>query len=179
MVHKAASNQGVSPIGGWIHAEDFISPSLKNAGSADVNVDGSGTPVTFSYSPPAPNAASIARLIMYLETAGAMDSILFGDLTALTNGIDIQITDNGTTDVIETWKTNKDILQDMYDFGSAGVLFGKTNRVATGRWTYARATGGSRGLYVPKGGSFEAVVNDNLTGLTFLHFHIQGYLAEG
>ena len=180
MVSSVTANQGVTSIGGWLPAADFVSPSLKTgAGSTDMNVDGSGTAVPFLYSPPPGCAASVMRLILFLETSTAMDTGKFGDLAALTNGVKFQIVNGGTTDVIETWKTNEDILLDMYDFSSAGAIFGKTTKVATGRWSFFKATGGSRGLYVPKNGSFQVIVQDNLSGLPHFHMHIQGYLVEG
>lgn len=179
MVSSPTSNQGVISTGGWIHAADYISTPLIDGVEDEMNVDGSSTAVPYLYIPPASYAATIHRLTMFIETGTAMDTELFGNLAELTNGVVIQVTDNGVTTILDTWHSNADMLLDMYDFGSAGAIFGKSTKVATGRWSFYRATGGSRGIYVPKDGSFKAVVQDDLRTLVHFHVHVQGYLCEG
>ena len=171
---------GARSTSGFIQASGYINADLMLASSGAMDVDGSSSTKTFSYAPPDPEAASIARMFLYIETAGAMDSGKFGDITnGLTNGIQFRINDvvaSETTNILN-WKLNEDMLLSMYDFSSAGVIFGKTTKVATGRLSFFKATGMTRGLYVPRGGQFEVIVQDNLTSLTILRMRVQGHLV--
>ena len=166
---------------GFIEASGYILVDLELASSNDMTVDGSSSTKTFSYAPPDPEAAVMERTFVYIETATAMDSGKYGDITnGLTNGLQFRINDvkaNIATNLYN-WKINEDMLLAMYDFGSAGVIFGKTTKVATGRLSFFKAIGMSKGLYVPRGGQFEVIVQDNLTSLTILRMSIQGHLIS-
>ena len=146
----------------------YINTYLLNGGSEDMTVNGSSTPVEFSYT--ASGDSSIGRIMLYLESSGAMDSTKFGDLTALGTGVTIVC--NGTT--IGTWKDNIDIITSMYDFSWAGKAFGKETKVLTGRWTLWKADSDTRGMELDDGDVLKAVVNDNLTGLSIFRIRLQG-----
>ena len=146
----------------------YINTYLLNAGSEDMGVDGSDPAVEFSYT--ADGDSSIGRLMLFMESAGNMDSIKFGDLAALANGVTIVC--DGTT--IGTWKDNIDTQTTMFDYVNAGKAFGKEGKVLTGRWTFYKADDDLRGMALDDGAVFKAVVNDDLSGLAVFRIRIQG-----
>lgn len=149
-----------------------INEYVLNGGSNDMGIDGT-TPVTFSYAPPSGKNLRANRAIMYMESSGAMDSTKFGDLTALTNGVQIK----ADSEVLANWQDNVDILTNMFDLTPAGETFGKLTRTLVGRWTFTKDTSGL-GLLVPDGQSFDMVIRDNLAALLIFRMKIKGVLTN-
>lgn len=157
-----------------IPAENFLTTYLLNGESNDMGVDGSETPVAFSYTVPAGKVFELGRMLIYAEAGTAFDSTKWFNLTALTNGVDIVV--DGVT--IDNWKDNIDALTNMFDLSSAGVIFGKSTRTMAGRWTYTRGTEGQP-LRVTAGNTVDAIINDDLSpaGIIF-RIKIQGELKD-
>jgi hypothetical protein len=158
----------------WRHVSSY----LLNGSSNELAVDGSGgSPQTFSYSPPAtppPSYDFIANLlIFYMQTATAMSATVFGDLgAALGTGIEIKA--DGV--LLTTWKDNADIWTEVYDVDTlANVSDAAADTSINGRWLLTQDTNGS-GIVIPQGSSFEAIVNDDLSGITSLRIRIKGKL---
>ena len=151
-----------------IDSADFINTYLLNGGSSELAVNGSSTPVEFTHT--AVGYQVIGRMLLYLSASTAMQDTEFGDLTALSNGVDIVA--NGV--VIANWKDNIDILTMMFDYMNAGKEFGKDGRVLAGRWTLYKAHDSSDGIGLAHGEVFKAVVNDNLAGLDLFRIRVQG-----
>ena len=152
-------------------ADKHVSEYATNASSNDLTVDGSSSSVTFSVAPTAGHDLEVSRIILYMESTLAMDSTEFGNLAALTNGV--QIVANG--EVLTTWQDNIDILCDMFDLSPAGEAFGKLTETLGGRWTFAKDTNGLA-LLIPEGQTFDVVVRDDLTNLVVFRVKVKGRL---
>lgn len=141
-------------------------------GSRDANVDGSSTPVEFSYTAD-DTRMWIYRLMVSVKDAGSFDADLYGNGEILANGIDLEVVTAGgeTHDLLdgEPIKANADwgICHDVryFDIGPAA------DNYLLVRWTFARA---GRPLRLGLGDKLLARVNDDLTGLTGQWFHAQG-----
>ena len=147
-----------------MNPNSLIKSYLYNGTSYDMAVDGS-TPVTFTYTVPKGYTASLTRVIIYLEGAGAFSAELFADQTALTNGVLVQA--NGVT--IENWKDNVDLQCCFFD-AEGRAVFAKSTKSIGGRWTFSKDAGGET-LSLPELGKFSVTIRDNLSNL--LHFRVK------
>jgi len=85
---------------------------LENGGAPDMNVDGSVTPVTFSWSPPAGiGDVLLERFQIVLVHTNITDYNSFGNLPGLTNGIKVIPNFNGTPFTFVTIKRNIEFTQ--------------------------------------------------------------------
>jgi hypothetical protein len=152
-----------------VNPSDFVSTYLQNGGSNDMGVDGS-TPVIFSYTPPAGKKLITGRMMLYLECAADFDSTKFGNLTALSNGV--QLIADGV--ILETWSDNIDLITTFYD-GNAYEQFGKIRRTMAMRWTFTKAAAGISGIKISN--QISVKIQDDLSaaGLIF-RAKVQGYL---
>ena len=151
---------------------DYVTAYLENAGSNNLAVDGSDPNLAFSYTVPDGKRFCAGRFIIYIQTVTNMSSTSFGDLTALTNGLQINI--DGTE--VDVWKDNIDIQNEMFDLGSAGKVFDAEQKTLSGRWTLWKANSGMAGINVSAGNTVEFVVRDNLSELSIFRAHVQGRL---
>ena len=69
----------------------LLSTYLLNSESNDMGVDGSGTAVEFIYTVPSGYSLMVSRILLYMESGSAFDSVKFMHLNALTGGVDIVI----------------------------------------------------------------------------------------
>ncbi len=154
---------------------------------ADTVGDGSGTfeavgnyagaSVDFKFSPPAGSIFRVARLIVFVEDAGAMDSGFYGNGLVLANGIKFYIERNSSKEFPTTTnqapvKTNGDLAALCHDLEYRA--WGAGNTFLTARWTYTKF-----GQYIrligDSGDSIGVILNDDFTGLVKHRFCIQGY----
>ena len=157
----------------------FTTSASGYRGSADMNVDGSTTPVIFKIEPPDGVKWDIVRFILVLRDATAMDDGKFGGLTALTNGIVIRKI-NGTWKNIFNAKTNGDFGLRNFDatyiddtLGPSGEYGFRTRRTFGGQ--------NKNGVVIRLDGeddSFQLIVQDDLTGLTFMEAVAQGHVVD-
>lgn len=163
------------PVLNGLPVSEFVTEHLENEGETppdQLNVDGSSTPVAFSYSPPEGFDAIIGRVMIYYSSSVNFSEEKFAHLTALANGVEIWA--DGV--LLDTWKDNVDVITDMFDLVPAGEVFTKQARSISGRWTFHRAVGASKGLIINNGNDFNITINDDLTSLTFFHAVVQGAL---
>ena len=156
-------------VNGLVDPAEAIDAYLTNNGSNELSVDGSVTPVEFSYNIPAGKQLSLNRIMFGLEGHTSFSAELFANLPSLTNGIDL------ICDVVNivNWKNNSDIKLSMYDT-DAPVSFAKTDRQLNGRFTMDRAFGGKLRVV----NNFKFVINDNLSTLVSFKVKIQGVLKD-
>jgi hypothetical protein len=83
--------------------------SLLNGSSADMKVNGSVTPVNFSFSPAANEVWYLSALSILLNDNGTNSPNKFGDLAALTNGLQIQVNSKSVALDIANMKDNIDL----------------------------------------------------------------------
>jgi len=150
---------------------NLITAELLNGGSNAQNVDGSSTPVSFSYSPPAGFNFICARIIFYMESASAFNSNLFGSLAALTNGWEMSL--NGV--IAMGAKQNRELGSYLYDMQGVKI-FGKEDKTMIGRFSFNKIVDGGDGVTIRDGESITTIVNDDLTGLTYLEARVEGVL---
>lgn len=161
----------IDTIDAWRHVSAYL---VNSSGSNNLGVDGSGgAPQTFSYSPPSLYDFLANRVIVYMQTATAMSVDVFGDLgAALGTGIEIKANEI----LITTWKDNIDIYTETSETSNANTVSDiAVDLTIMGRWTFHEDTNG-KGLYIPNGKSFEAIVNDDLSSLTALRIRLKGIL---
>lgn len=156
-----------------IRVDEYFTEYLENDGNNNLCVDGSVTPVVFSTSPPAGRHLEVGRFLLYLRGLTSFDDIGFMNFAALTNGVEIKI--NGQ--LVTTWRTNIDVIVDMFDLTPAGAAFGKDRSTLAGRWSLNKVLGGE-GVLCPDGQLVQAVVQDNLAGAGIFRIKVQGELRD-
>lgn len=148
-----------------------------SAGSHDMHVDGSSTPVIFRYKCPVGFRAFLYRTIIQIQDAG-MTHITYGGLAALTNGVSVCILDSSDVSIAdlmgdETIKDNATWRSLCYD---ADIVTKGALDNLTIRWTFSKDTGGA--IMIEPNQSFAIVVRDDLTGLTLHHALVRGFVRE-
>lgn len=141
-------------------------------GNRNANVNGSAEPAIFEYTAPEDHV-DISRLIVTIVDEGKFQTAYYGNRISLTNGIKVEIVDNGNLlDLLdgETIKTNVGWASLCHDFTYFDIGIG--NNMATMRWTFAKA---KYPLILFKGQTFRVTIQDDLTGLVEHFFQIQGY----
>lgn len=148
--------------------------NLTNGGSKNLNVNGSLTPQTFTYSPGAGNIAIVTGLTCLLQDEGTTSFNKFGAITALTNGITVQITIGGVSTIWATIKDNADLctrFNTNNQFGNSAVLsvlgivtaqgFGGSNNVFAGIFRFPS----EYTVTLSDSDSISVTINDNLTAI--------------
>lgn len=146
---------------------------------AIINMAVSGTlasPQSFKVQPKTGNVWHLTRVLIEMTHAAAGDNGLFGGITALTNGVVLRRYD-GTTGKFATftvWKTNSDIVTDMYD-----IVYAARSGGGGAYGTNARGTFHNAGAIVYLDGTagdyLEILVQDNISTLTSFRIKAQGH----
>lgn len=143
--------------------------NLLNGNSKLMNVDGHTTPKVFSYSPGAGNSAEILSLGILLENTGNDPFNKFGNLAALSNGVQLSVTIGGVTTVMMTIKDNADFCTFFQEnnFGSsaqstlgAPLGFGQSVAVFNGVLPF-----NNNQLILTDTDSIQVTVQDNLSSI--------------
>lgn len=150
-------------------ADRFVNVFLENGGSGDMNVDGSITPVIFDYSN-TPEEVIIGKIVFYLENTVVFSSDNFAGITALTNGLLLEV--DGAT--IANWKTNLDIVSSAPLIGGAAEVFGVGTKGISGTWPLDDTVKDIGGIHLPAGELFKATVRDDLSTIGTFTMCIQG-----
>lgn len=156
-----------------------FSQNLLNAGAKNMNVNGSGTPQTFTYAPSV--TIELSSLSVILQQSGTTPFNVFGALgSALTNGLLLQTSINGNTNTLATIKDNSDMCTRFAfsQFGNGGVLsilsivtpqgFGNTSNVFVGTLHFPDQ------VILVNGDTLTCVVQDNLSTVNFLQMAVTG-----
>lgn len=138
---------------------------LKNAGSRNMAVDGSLTPVVFDVSAESFNTMNVFSLELYIESSSSLRKYEnFWNLgSALTNGITLNVTTQQKTFQAEPLKTTRDILQ---LFETASIIDRSID--PTKQSLRASFKIGNQGLVLSDFNIFEATVNDDMRNVGFL-----------
>lgn len=153
----------------------FISVHLRSGGSADMDVNGSVTPVEFIAGPGTGKKWFVARIIIIMEDVG-MNWSKFGGLATLTNGVELEYDSFGVVlDLLdgETLNKNKDFIEYCYD----ATIEASSTDILKARWSFS-ASGTFLVMGNTDGDLFTVRVNDNLTGLSYFHIVLQGYEVD-
>lgn len=147
--------------------------------NANANVNGSVTPVAFNISPGAGISFDIVRIIFYVQGIAAMDDGLFGDQTALQNGVVVRRLNEETTFNIFNVKSNGDFKLRNFD----GIY---SDKAPNGKTTFLsrRTFGGQEknGVVVRVDGDFgdklQVLIQDNLTAVDDFLVVAQGHVGD-
>lgn len=150
--------------------------------SASMNVTGTlASPQSFVVQPQAGEIFHVTSLQLTMNHTAAGDNGLFGDLTALTNGVVIRRVDGttGQTNILTVWKSGDDIAVDGGDpkyaaRSSGGGTYG-TNSILNVKGL----SGGYFHLDGDAGDYIEVLVQDDLSTLLDFKMHAQGHFDEG
>lgn len=153
----------------------YISVKIKNAGSPDMNIDGSSTPVAFTAGPGSGKKWYVTRMLLTIEDENISHTKFGGIAGGLTNGVDIKITENGTERDLATSiiKTNTAFYQLCYDINIESAV---TDILAM-RWTFLKG-GTSLQFKNTTSDNLKIIINDNLTSLISFQAIIQGYEVD-
>lgn len=139
-----------------------------------MNVNGSITPKTFTYSPGGGISVGVTGLMVLLRDEGTTSFDKFGALTALSNGLLVQATISGISRALTTIKDNADLCTRFHfnQFGSSAILsilsivtpegFGASNNVFIGFMEFQQP------IILLDTDSIDVIVQDNLTNIDSL-----------
>ena len=154
----------------------LFTTTIKNAGSANLAVNGSVTPVVFEANPPNNYDVEITQFALLIEgTAFAFgNKFVLNTLATLTNGLLIEVK---AADLVVTWqnaKRTRDLIEICEDFsivtGATTANFLRVNVHLPTALRLSRA-----GTYVNPD-YLRLTVRDNLTSITFAEAFVQGVL---
>ena len=174
------------PLDEKVRAVPFTAFFTDSAGSSDMAVDGSTTPVEFSVKAIAGSVIYIRTISIRIGDTGTVTLDRFGGLTELTNGIEFSyITQSQGTNIIDpAIKTNLDFIRlgnETAGFGD-GVTAFKAATSGAGEDTYLPFIDIGEFFGVPHGFRLDAgtldrfsfFVKDNLTGLATFNIKVSG-----
>lgn len=134
------------------------------------------TPIVHKIMPGPGEIWYINRIILSMTHAAAATDDKFGSINALTNGIVLRANINGQFGSFTNWKTNGDIILDMYDVNysdKAGAsLFGTSARGSFSRIGVVVELNGDNSDFI------DLLVQDNITGLSSFFVNAQGYIED-
>lgn len=148
-----------------ISNNDIFYTKFKNAGSSDLNVDGT-TPQVFTLEDLTNEKIILTRVEFLISAGTAIDLNNFGDITALVNGVEFNI------DGVQTFNTNGDILLFATDSTTEiGRVFGAETAFINGHWNTMSAF--QNGL-VCNVADLTITVQDDLSELNFFQIAASG-----
>jgi hypothetical protein len=149
-------------IGDCVH----FNANLTNAGSDSMSVNGSITPVYFTYAPAANETAYVTDLDFQILDSGNTTGTNFGALSPLTNGITLQIRVKGVDYTSCVLKTNLDIMRFFNHYGiippTSGFIEQSDGYNGAVEFHPPMALFGATSDYI------RFKVNDNLTSIDYL-----------
>ena len=158
-------------------ANNYFAEFLKDGSTINMAVDGSVTPVEYSFTVATDTRIRLSNGLLTLEDGNQQFSPEnFGAIPgALPNGIETSITPfGGVKTVLETWKINRDIQSTMFRFKNQF----KQDGAYVGMWEFASDLSGGKGLYLNEGDKFSMLVQDDLSALDFKCFNLKGRILQ-
>jgi len=148
--------------------------------NVDMDVNGSGTPVTFQVGPRGNYRWDITRLMIAMVLSSAGDDGLFGNLTALTTSQYFRKENSGHTQNLFDVKDNSDFAIEGYDVQYVVRSGGQGSHGMRSRITFNGPD--KSGVVIRIDGAtedkFVTAVRSNLTGLNKYRIKIQGHVVE-
>lgn len=156
-----------------VQADRQLFKFFKNGGSADLNVDGSVTPVEFTVQSTNGKDWLVREIVVHMQDGG-MTPTEFGGLgAALTNGLLIEVR-NKTTDAVILDITGGHPIEDNGEFAhlmstSSGLII-----AAAGDDDFHAVIDFHDGMIVASGEKVVVTVQDDLQALTEFHMILHG-----
>jgi hypothetical protein len=149
--------------------------------NSDMLVNGSVTPRTFALSGGVADS-HVNRIILTIQCDSEPFGNLFGDTTALTNGLLLRQW-NGTDYTIFNWKTNADIRNSCYDVDVSQGTVGPSGKWSlTARITFNAKDKHGSTIEIGTGEQLQVIVRDDLsamlsgpTNVEFMRIMAQGH----
>jgi len=145
---------------------------LRNGSDPNASVNGSVTPVVFSYT--ATTWCSIGTMIISVRDSGSFAAGNYGAIAGgLPNGLDIELVNSGVvTDLLDgvPIQTNLDWITKGFE-GKEASLSGGGNKGIIVRWLFSNS---GAPLRMIKDDTLRVRINDDCTGLTKHRFEIRG-----
>jgi hypothetical protein len=142
-----------------------------------INAGTLAAPIVYWTGPAAGEVWHLTRIILALVHGTAGDLGLFGNLTALTNGVVVRVRSNNAYILYTNWKTAADIKMDMYDVEFDTRSGGGGSYGTSGRGTFTRS-GAVLRLDGAQGDRLEVMIQDDVTALDFFGVKAQGHLED-
>ena len=135
-------------------------------------------PISYRLTPNSNQTVHLVRYIFSMTHSTAGDLGLFGNLTALTNGVTVRRYDgaSGTYKTFTHWNSNADIKDDMYDLEFDARSGGGGAYGTSGKGTIKDGTGAVTKLDGSAGDYMEILIQDNITGLVRFQIKGQGHI---
>jgi hypothetical protein len=119
----------------------------------------------------------IYRMLVFIEDSGPLSADQYGNLAALTNGIEVKVKNAAGATTVDLTdgipiKNNAGWARTCYD--STADDYGSGGNFVKVRWTFSAS---GQPLRIPVGHSFTVELSDNLTGLVEHTFMAQGKLS--
>lgn len=132
------------------------------------------SPISYRITPPTGAVWQMTRVLISITSTTAMDDAKFGGIPALTNGVVIKGETSVRTAVVTNWKSNTDMINDMFDIEYSSKAPAGSNGLR-GRWTFTKAEfiiemDGDNGDFS------EILIQDDLTALSTFTIKAQGRL---
>jgi hypothetical protein len=149
---------------------------LKNGGSANMAVNGSSTPVVFSYSPGNDLDVEIHSMCLIAEFTGTPaigNKFLADAVGTLTNGLLLEAKDGDVSFSFGTLKRTRDLIEISTPQGGFNIISGTTSLVQIFIFI-------PPGMRLVKQGAFpnddfvRATVRDDLRSISYLEMFLQG-----
>lgn len=159
---------------------DYSSAAIVEITDINLGVNGSVTPVVFSITPPSNQVWHLHTFIFHIEDGPEPGIELFGGISALSKGVVVrcELSTGNLNHVIV--RTNGDMKE---YFGGTNVEFvqkvGGGDYATNALWDFRAKTHAIVRLDGAQGDTFKAIVQDDLSALTFFEFIAQGHLEEG
>ena len=152
---------------------------MKNdAGSVEMNVDGSASATKFYISCPEDDELELHRAMITIYDTKNMQPEEYGDLgSSLSAGWEMKVMSSDGTTVLGDLtggvpiKTNANLAQVCYDVDIMNML-NTTNALLKARWTFTK---GGHPVFLKPGQRLEVIIDDDLTGLLSQRIMIQGH----
>lgn len=155
-------------------AEEYGTAFLQNAGSSEMNVNGSlAAPIIFEFVVPSDKTFELRQLLPTIIDGNMQFLALnFGGLAALANGVLLRtVSPLGAIQDVVNWKRNIDLNSTMFDFDD------KYNKGAqAGRWNIANIL--DRVIDFLPGSSLQVLIRDDLTGIDEIRIQVLGILKD-
>jgi hypothetical protein len=158
----------------------YFEQLLLDGATIDMAVDGSVTPVDYTYTVPTDQRIRVSRMVFSVEDGNAkFDAADFGQIGGgLSNGVEISNTpDGGSPDILTNWKNNRDMRHSMPFFQQQSEQIGQGGEYI-GVWPISDILSGGKGLYLNDGDTFTVTVQDDLTPLSFMSGRILGRIIN-
>lgn len=152
----------------------FSVTNLLNGSTKNMNVNGSVTPVYYTFAPSSGQIVYLDGLTIGLVDPGTPSLDKFGDLSALTNGITIQKKVSGNTYDMAVIKDNSDLIgvfNNQKGLPSAGAAFVNDSDSYFGYLKFPFPVT----LYGDSSDYIRIKINDNLTGISFLYSKVHSW----